>query len=87
MAPVFIRSLALVAVRCRYRAGSDPVGEFSYLRIGTGPTILCKVSGESKGYGSANLEWEDPGFAIDQVPAGLGHQFTAASILRKSRES
>jgi len=45
MAPVFIRSLALVAVRCRYRHGSDPVGEFSYLRIGTGPTILCKVSG------------------------------------------
>src|SRR3989442_715250 len=40
MAPVFIRSLALVAVRCRYRHGSDPVGEFSFLRIGTGPNPL-----------------------------------------------
>jgi len=51
MAPVFIRSLALVAVRCRYRHGSDPVGEFSFLRIGTGPNprILCKVSGECGG--------------------------------------
>ena len=43
MAPVFIRSLALVwRLVAVFGGGSDPVGEF-YLRIGTGPSPLLLI--------------------------------------------